>query len=175
MKSHKFHSCSVLCVVARGDQPPPGAEGTCTRACMSAWQGASMLCSWAGATSGLSTAVPELAALRVTRCEAGCGDAPAQPHAARLELAASQRKPASIPACLCRRTLNNCYCFPEQVSGLCCIFTCLAGGTAGALIDEEKGLLALQGIYVTVPLSAQEILHAVPRGWHPQPAADRAH
>ncbi|KAM9653278.1 protein lin-52 homolog isoform X3 [Harpia harpyja] len=39
--------------------------------------------------------------------------------------------------------------------------------TAGALINEEKGLLALQGIYVTVSLSAQEILRAVPHGWHP--------
>ncbi|XP_032864535.1 protein lin-52 homolog isoform X1 [Tyto alba] len=38
---------------------------------------------------------------------------------------------------------------------------------AGTLINEEKGLLALQGIYVTVSLSAQEILRAVPHGWHP--------
>lgn len=76
-----------------------------------------------------------------------CGDALAQLHAAR------QSKPHLVPACLCTHTLNNCGCFPEQVSRLHYIFTCLARDRTSALINEEKGLLALQEIYVTVSLS----------------------
>lgn len=81
------------------------------------------------------------------RQEAGCEDAPAQLHAAR------QSKSHLVPACLCTHTLNNPGCFPEQVSRLHYIFTCLARDRASALINEEKGLLALQEIYVTVSLS----------------------
>lgn len=76
--------------------------------------------------------------------------APAQLHIARMEPAASQSQPTYFPACLCRHTLNNHYCFPEQVSRLHYIFTYLARDTAGALIDEKKGLLYLQRIYVAV-------------------------
>lgn len=76
-----------------------------------------------------------------------CGDALVQLHAAR------QSKPHLVPACLCTHTLNNCGCFPEQVSRLHYIFTCLARDRTSALINEEKGLLALQEIYVTVSLS----------------------
>ncbi|XP_074959577.1 protein lin-52 homolog isoform X1 [Phalacrocorax aristotelis] len=39
--------------------------------------------------------------------------------------------------------------------------------TASALINGEKMLLALQGIYVTLSLSAQEILRAIPHSRHP--------
>lgn len=75
----------------------------------------------------------------------------------------------SVPACLCRHTLNNRGCFPEQVSRLHYIFTCLARDRARALINEEKGRLALPEIYVTVSLSlsAREILCAVPHSCHP--------
>lgn len=61
-----------------------------------------------------------------------------------------QSKPTSVRTCLCRCALNNHYCFPEQVSRLHYIFTCLAEDTAGILINEEKGLLDFQGIYVAV-------------------------
>lgn len=100
------------------------------------------------------------------RQEAGCGDAPAQLHAARQESAARQSKP-HLSLLVCVDTLNNCSCFPEQVSRLHYIFTCLARDRASTLINEEKGLLALQEIYVTVSLSAQEILCAVPHSCHP--------
>lgn len=62
----------------------------------------------------------------------------------------------SVPAFLCRHTLNNCGCFPEQVSRLHYIFTCLARDRARALINEEKGRLALQEIYVSLSLSQPE-------------------
>lgn len=61
-----------------------------------------------------------------------------------------QSKPTSVHACLCRCALNNHYCFPEQVSRLHYIFTCLTEDTVGILINEEKGLLDFQGIYVAV-------------------------
>lgn len=79
-----------------------------------------------------------------------------------MEPTASQSKPAYVPACLCRHTLNNHYCFPGQVSRLHYTFTCPAGDTGDAPINEKKGLLDLQRIYVAVSLSAQEILRAVP-------------
>jgi len=73
-----------------------------------------------------------------------------QPHSFLLQLA---EQTTSVHACLCRHTLNNHYCFPEQVSRLLYSFTCLTGDTAGTLINEEKGLLDFQQIYVAVSQS----------------------
>lgn len=104
-------------------------------------------------SQGLGAAAPKPGALRVTRTRGWVWRCSGTAPCCQARVSCQAEQATSVPACLCRHTLNNRGCFPEQVSRLHYIITCLARDRASALINEEKGLLALQEIYVTVSLS----------------------
>lgn len=159
-EGHKFHNCSVPCgstwVTALSWHR--GHAHMC--ACRSAQQGRSPLgsrgtCAWARSLEGDQDMRLCVEMLQHSSMPPGWSQLPAR---ANLRL--------SLLVCVDTHLIIITASRSKFLSFVIFLLV-LQEDTAGALINEEKGLLALQGIYVTVSFSAQVILCATPHGWHP--------
>lgn len=134
----EIHKCD--CVPA-GEQPHPGTEGMRTQTHASLLNKVQACCVPGQESQGPGAAVPKPGALRVTKTRGWVWRCSGTAPCCQAGVSCQAKQATSIPACLCRHTLNNCGCFPEQISKLHYIFTCLARDRTSALINEEKGCL----------------------------------